>query len=453
MLKTMVKDNRLAVPVLCAALMLGAAAILFAIGGCRNHRPATPAGPAGPDTGLTRWTYDFTIVADCPTDESRSYRCAWGDGDTSGWSPLAINGDTVTLEHAWAALGEYAIRVQARDQDARASDWSDSCSFRITTPGYLHQVVDTIREPDGSPLTDWTISSDGRVLYLIASWSGRLFAVSTVTESVIAAVALPPVAWEFDIHLSMPDQDDRLCAAPGECSEMWCLRTSDNVLTDTIRFGRDAGVGTAVSSHDGEHIYVSAAVYPDTGPDEGQYALYKVRSSDNAVIDTTAIPTEADRAWTDNILVLTGDSVIYILPKQGSPQTLALRTADLGRLDTLLQGHLVFAGVQSRNTGLVYLATEDNVLVADPSSNTIVDSMATGAAPREGTLVLSPDGEYLYVTTAPISPGGGNTSLSVIRLATKQVVDRLPNMDGEFLVSPDGSRGYLRRDGIEVFGY
>lgn len=448
----MVKDRRPAVLVLSA--VLGAAAIILVAGGCRNHRPATPVGPAGPDTGLTRWTYGFTMVANCPSGEWRSFRCAWGDGDTSDWSPLAENSDTAVLSHAWSTLGAFAVRVQARDQDTRASDWSDSRSFRITAPGYLHRVVDTIPEPDGGgPLTDWTISTDGRALYMTESWSGELFAVSTTTGSILADVVLPIEAWTSYTDLSMPDRGDRLCAAELEAGEIWCLRTSDNVLVDTIRFGGDAGVGTAVSSHNGEHIYVSAAVYTDTGPDEGLYALYKVRASDNVVVDTAALPTETERAWTDDLLLLTGDSVMYVLPKESSPTTLVLRTADFGRFDTLLQDRLILAGVQSRRTGLVYLATADNVLVADPSSNTVVDSIAVGAALREGTLVLSPDDEYLYVTTAPLSRGGGNASLAVIRLATKQVVDWLPDMDGEFLVSPDGNHGYLRRNGIEVFGY
>lgn len=455
-LKTMVKDKRPAASVLSAALALGAAAVLLVAGGCRNHRPSAPTVPAGPDTGLTRWTYDFTIVADGPTGKSRSYRCAWGNGDTLDWSPPAANGDTVTMEHAWSALGEYAIRVQARNQDARASDWSDSRSFRITAPGYLHRVVDTFPAPyGGDQPADWTISPDGRVLYMAGAWAGDLFAVSTVTESVLADVVLPTGSWDPKPHLSMPDQGDRLYAAITGDGEMWCLRTSDNVLVDTIRLvGDDDGVGTAVSSHDGEFVYVSEWLYCDTVPSEALYVLYKVRTSDNVAIDTNvAIPIEPDRAWTDDLLPLAGDSVLYILPKEGSLTTVVLRTADLGRFDTLLQDRLILAGVQSRRTGLVYLATADNVLVADPSSNTVVDSIAVGAALREGTLVLSPDDEYLYVTTAPLSRGGGNASLAVIRLATKQVVDRLPDMEGEFLISPDGSRGYLRRNSIEVFGY
>jgi outer membrane protein assembly factor BamB len=102
------------------------------ISGCKkNHSPLTPDVPAGPTIGRIDYAYNFSIEAIDPDGDSVAVRCAWGDEDTSNWSPFDISGKVILLSHLWSDTGTYYIKAQVQDNSGLFSNWSEPCSIRI----------------------------------------------------------------------------------------------------------------------------------------------------------------------------------------------------------------------------------------------------------------------------------------------------------------------------------
>lgn len=111
--------------------------------GCKkkSNPPEKPATPSGPSSGSINVVYSFTSLAEDPDGDSVAIRFAWGDGNTSDWSPFVKSGDSVSMSHSWADSGTYSIKAQAKDNKGATSDWSEAHSIHIirnqppNTPG------------------------------------------------------------------------------------------------------------------------------------------------------------------------------------------------------------------------------------------------------------------------------------------------------------------------------
>jgi outer membrane protein assembly factor BamB len=97
----------------------------------KNHRPLTPDKPGSRTIGVVNITYDFSIEAIDPDGDSVTARCAWGDSDTSDWSPMVISGSFISLFHLWSDTGTYYVKAQVQDKSGLFSNWSEPCSIRI----------------------------------------------------------------------------------------------------------------------------------------------------------------------------------------------------------------------------------------------------------------------------------------------------------------------------------
>jgi outer membrane protein assembly factor BamB len=97
----------------------------------KNRRPLTPDIPSGPTIGRIDYAYNFSIEAIDPDGDSVAVRLAWGDDDTSYWSPFEISGKVILLSHSWSDTGTYYIKAQVQDNSGLFSNWSEPCSIRI----------------------------------------------------------------------------------------------------------------------------------------------------------------------------------------------------------------------------------------------------------------------------------------------------------------------------------
>jgi outer membrane protein assembly factor BamB len=86
--------------------------------------PNTPAEPSGPGVGGKDSSYTFTTFASHPGGATVAIRFAWGDGDTSDWSPFVASAESVAMNHSWSAPDTYSVTAQARDTGNALSCWS-----------------------------------------------------------------------------------------------------------------------------------------------------------------------------------------------------------------------------------------------------------------------------------------------------------------------------------------
>ena len=86
------------------------------------NKPSTPSGPANGDAGTT---YTYTSSATDPDGDSISYLFDWGDDSNSGWIGPYDSGETISVIHTWQDVGNYDVRVYAKNTNDIESEWSD----------------------------------------------------------------------------------------------------------------------------------------------------------------------------------------------------------------------------------------------------------------------------------------------------------------------------------------
>jgi len=135
--------------------------------GFHNDPPYVPSTPVGSTSGYRKTMYTFSSCGSDPENDQIRLEFDWGDG-TANWTGYVDSGNTGELQHSWAELGTYAIKVRSEDSYGNQSDWSPSAEINIVnrapivpastsgcTSGYVytsyHYFASTI-DPDDDPL-------------------------------------------------------------------------------------------------------------------------------------------------------------------------------------------------------------------------------------------------------------------------------------------------------------
>lgn len=96
-----------------------------------QQTPATPAAPSGTTCGQRNTSYTYTSSTTDPDGDQVSYLFDWGDGADSGWRGPYASGAEVSADHQWSELGDYQVRVKAKDIHDNESGWSDALTVCI----------------------------------------------------------------------------------------------------------------------------------------------------------------------------------------------------------------------------------------------------------------------------------------------------------------------------------
>jgi hypothetical protein len=101
-------------------------AILYKLSAIENQRPDKPVILSGPTSGHKFTEYTFTTSTTDPDGDDVLFMWDWGDGNYSEWL------DAVGASYEWYEIGEYEIRVMAKDINDGESEWSDIHTISIT---------------------------------------------------------------------------------------------------------------------------------------------------------------------------------------------------------------------------------------------------------------------------------------------------------------------------------
>lgn len=92
-----------------------------------NNPPDTPV-LKGRRIGKSETEYEYTFYADDPEGDDVYYYLNWGDTYWTGsWYPWIgpyKSGGKVTLTNCWESIGEFVVRVKAKDTYGEKSDWA-----------------------------------------------------------------------------------------------------------------------------------------------------------------------------------------------------------------------------------------------------------------------------------------------------------------------------------------
>jgi len=87
--------------------------------------PSVPSTPVGPNHGVRNTTYVYSTSSTDPNGDEIYYMFNWGDGTSSDWLGPYTSGQTMSAPHQWSAIGDYSVKVKARDSNAATSGWSE----------------------------------------------------------------------------------------------------------------------------------------------------------------------------------------------------------------------------------------------------------------------------------------------------------------------------------------
>ncbi len=146
--------------------------------------PPYPPTIDGPPSGKPGKEYEYTSVTTDPEEEQIFYMFDWGDSTFSEWLGPYNSGESVTASHAWPAVGDYEIKVRAKDIGGGAGYWSDPFPIRIDLPvlnvgvikGGLTKVSATIKNIGLAEADEinWKITLDGGLILLGKETTGTI---------------------------------------------------------------------------------------------------------------------------------------------------------------------------------------------------------------------------------------------------------------------------------------
>jgi hypothetical protein len=87
--------------------------------------PETPTKPDGPETLIKDVEATFESTTTDPEGRNIYYLFDWGDGTDSGWIGPYPSGQTGEASYAWTEIGEFEVKVTAKDIYNVQSNWSE----------------------------------------------------------------------------------------------------------------------------------------------------------------------------------------------------------------------------------------------------------------------------------------------------------------------------------------
>lgn len=90
-----------------------------------SQPPEKPSKPTGPAKGSPGTSYTYSSSSTDPEQDNIYYKFDWGDDTDSGWFGPYNSGDIVEASHSWDEKGNYNIRVIAKDENNKYSQWSE----------------------------------------------------------------------------------------------------------------------------------------------------------------------------------------------------------------------------------------------------------------------------------------------------------------------------------------
>jgi hypothetical protein len=109
-----------------------------------NYNPDKPNNPVGLNNCNEYSICEYSCQTTDNNNDQLYYKWNFGDGTISNWIGPFNSGETCMISHQWNDIGEYQVKVIARDENCGKSEWSDPLDV---------QVIDSDNNRPDKPLT------------------------------------------------------------------------------------------------------------------------------------------------------------------------------------------------------------------------------------------------------------------------------------------------------------
>ena len=106
-----------------------------------SQPPEKPSRPTGPAKGNLGKSYMYSSYSNDPEQDNIYYKFDWGDGTDSGWLGPYNSGVIVEANHSWEEKGSYCVRVIAKDENNKYSQWSDPLTVSMPKNIIKNQLI------------------------------------------------------------------------------------------------------------------------------------------------------------------------------------------------------------------------------------------------------------------------------------------------------------------------
>jgi len=104
-----------------------------------NNPPLKPATPSGRTFVRTGKEYTYSTSTTDPDGNQVYYNWDFGD-NVSGWIGPYNSGEQCEIEHQWLNQGEYAVKVKAKDEYYKESEWSNPLPITMPKTKIFNQM-------------------------------------------------------------------------------------------------------------------------------------------------------------------------------------------------------------------------------------------------------------------------------------------------------------------------
>ncbi|MFO7676388.1 MAG: PQQ-binding-like beta-propeller repeat protein [bacterium] len=399
---------------------------LFIIACPGNRPPDTPAVPSGPTAVAPGDSAEFRFSSRDPEDYSVSFRCAWGDGDTSGWSLWVGAGETASLRHAWRQVGRYEVAAQARDAQEALSGWSEPLEVLVGNPPRRPT------RPDG-PRSGWTDTShsyttvatdlDADDIRYVFDWGDGVVETTAFYET--GRYATLAHAWTrtdtFEVTVRALDRPGLASA----WSETLRVAMRDINGPGVVLWRFETGAGAAVAGVPA----IDAAGRVLFGAGDGFLRCVDANGVEVWSQDAGAPVLSSPAVGDDGSIVFgAADGRVHCLSAAGGPRW------------TWLTGGEINSSPALGEDGAVYVGSDDGHLYCLGPDGSLRWSHATGGAVRSSP-ALGPGGSVCFGSGDGYVYALDSDGALLWRHATGGAVDASPAIGGDgkvYVVSTDG---------------
>jgi len=186
-----------------------------------SNLPPDPPTVNGPVAGKPEKEYEYTAITTDPEGNQIFYLFDWGDGTSTDWLGPFSSGQSVTASHAWSEVGNYEIKVRAKDINDSISHWSEY-PVQIELPvvdigiikGGLFKITAAIKNTGLAEAEEinWKITLDGGFILLGKETTGAIDIIlageeQNVTSNLIFGFGPTQVVMTVDIPEGSKERD------------------------------------------------------------------------------------------------------------------------------------------------------------------------------------------------------------------------------------------------------
>ena len=162
--------------------------------------PPLPPTVDGTLIGKTNKSYTYTAYTTDPENDQIFYKFDWGDGTSTEWLGPFNSGQETTASHVWSEVGNYSLKVKAKDVNGSIGYWSELHPMQIVLPviniyrikGGMLKITSTIKNMGIAEADDisWKISLDGGFILLGKETTGEIDTIAAGEQKTITSNAI-----------------------------------------------------------------------------------------------------------------------------------------------------------------------------------------------------------------------------------------------------------------------